>query len=96
MKDSGGIGIVAAVCTLCIFALLALTHLDAQHGEKDLQEKFNTYDIIVIDGNDYYTKDIIDYEFHSRAYQPDMIEVTFKNGDKFYFPNNDYGLKKEG
>lgn len=87
---------IAGVCTLLIFGLLILIHLDAQHGEEDLQEKFNTYAIIVIDGNDYNTKDIIDYKYHSIAYQSDMIEVTFKNGDKLYFPNNSYGLKKEG
>ena len=85
-----------AITAACILGLLVCVHINVKHGEKDLQEKFNTYDIIVIDGNDYNIKDIIDYEFHSRAYQPDMIEVTFKDGSKLYFPEDSYGLKKEG
>ena len=85
-----------AIIAACILGLLVCVHIDVKHGEKDFQEKLNTYSIIVINGNDYNTKDIVDYDVHPRAYTSDMIEVTFKDGSKLYFPNDDYGLKKEG
>lgn len=88
-------GLYMAIVVFCILGLLVCIHIDVKHGEKDFQEKLNTYSIIVINGNDYNTKDIIDYEIHARAYESDMIEVTFKDGSKLYFPNNDYGLKRE-
>lgn len=86
---------VIGVLTVGILVLLVCIFITAKHGEKDFQEKLNTYSIIIINGNDYNTKDIIDYEVHPRAYESDMIEVTFKDGSKLYFSNNDYGLKKE-
>lgn len=86
---------IITVLIVGIVVLFVCIHIDVKCGEKDFQEKLNTYSIIVINGNDYNTKDIIDYEVHCRAYESDMIEVTFKDGSKLYFPNNDYGLKKE-
>lgn len=93
MKDFAA---VVSIIAVGILAILVCVNIDVKHGEKDFQEKLNTYSVIVINGNDYNTKDIVDYEIHARAYTSDMIEVTFKDGSKLFFPNDDYGLKKEG
>ena len=62
--------------------------------ESVYKEKFQIYSTLVVNGEEYNTKEIETIKYSVLSYSDDMIELTLKDGSEIRFSSNNYSLKK--
>lgn len=78
---------------LFFFLVFSMFSCINRQEEKMFLIEVSRYDIIVVNGEEYETKDIVSVKVHEGGYSSDMIEMELIDGTKVKFPNDAYSLK---
>lgn len=82
--------IIIALFLFLVFIMFSCTN---RQQEKVFLDEVSRYDIIVVNGEEYETKDIVSVEIHEGGYSPDIVEVELTDGTYVKFPVDTYTLK---
>ena len=85
--------ITIIVVVLFLFLLFSLVSCNLRQEEREFLDEVSKYDTIVVNGEEYETKDIVSVKIHDQGYASDMIEMELTNGTKVKFPKDTYSLK---
>ena len=88
-------GVVATIIVIALFLFLmfSLVSCNLRQEEKEFLDEVSRYNIIVANGGEYETKDIVSVEIHEGGYSPDIIEIELTDGTYVKFHKDTYTLK---
>ena len=95
MKDD--IKVILGVFGMILLAVLLVAVMQAcssKVGKKYFEKQIEGYSTIVVNGEEFPIKDIVEINCISQPYTEDTIEIIFTNGTKVTFSENAYTLKK--
>lgn len=78
---------------LFLFTVFSMFSCINRQEEKEFLDEVSRYDIIVVNGEEYETKDIVSVDIHEGGYSPDIIEMELTNGTYVKFTVDNYSLK---
>jgi hypothetical protein len=78
---------------LGLFLMFSLVSCNLRQEEKEFLDEVSRYDIIVVNGEEYETKNIVSVDIHEGGYSPDIIEIELTDGTYVKFPEDTYTLK---
>lgn len=81
------------IVALFLFVVFSMFSCINRQEEKEFLDEVSRYDIIVVNGEEYETKDIVSVEIHEGGYSPDIIEIELTDGTYVKFPVDTYTLK---
>ena len=81
------------VVALFLFTVFSMFSCIVRQEEKEFLDEVSRYDIIVVNGEEYETKDIVSVDIHEGGYSPDIIEMELTNGTYVKFTVDNYSLK---
>lgn len=90
------VAIFLAIVLLGTATAILLWGIDIKENkmESAYKEKFQIYSTLVVNGEEYNTKEIETIKYSVLSYSDDMIELTLKDGSEIRFSPNNYSLKK--
>lgn len=81
------------IFALFLFVVFSMFSCINRQEEKEFLDEVSRYDIIVVNGEEYETKDIVSVDIHEGGYSPDIIEMELTNGTYVKFTVDNYSLK---
>lgn len=78
---------------LVLFLIFSMFSCIVRQEEKEFLDEISRYDIIIVNGEEYKTKDIVSVDIHEGGYSPDIVEVELVDGTYVKFPVDTYTLK---
>ena len=86
---------VIGMLAVCIGIVIGLFACSESAGTKRYQEKLAQYEIICINGIDYYTADIVSVQYNEGGYSGDSVTLEMKDGSIIRFDVHNYTLKNK-
>jgi len=79
---------------LFILLLAGLQSCESRVGKEDFEKEIEGYSTIVVNGEEFQIKDIVEINYTTQYYEEDHIEIILSDGTKVIFTEGSYTLKK--
>lgn len=86
---------VIGIFFICIGIVIGLFACSEKMGTEEYQEKLIQYEIITINGIDYYTADIVSIQYNEGGHSGDYVTLKMKDGAIVRFDVHNYILKNK-
>lgn len=79
-KDFGGGGIPVFFCIIIIILCIAVFHGEAKNEEGEIWGLVRSHEVLIVNGKEYPTEDIVDIDVEYIHYSDDVVTFTLDGG----------------